>query len=250
MRRFKDIREADLERLLVGTSPAGDAGLVGVAGRVRDIRSACAERPVSRNVEEDHVAAMVATAQLLAANGGPADSPRLFRRPRPMRLGLKLAAASAALLLLFAGLALAGTLPGPIRGLGSRAASAIGIHQSPPGLRPAAPAAGGATSPTAVPSSTAKPSPTARLTKAPSTHEGQKTDATGGESQTGGQQRTKPEDRDDWQAQPQDPDGDGAQDQSPSQGDDPDDGQHQPPPQDDAPPQDEAQPQDQSVPND
>jgi hypothetical protein len=197
MNRFRNMREEDLDTLLAGRAPSSDAGLEGVAGFVRSLQVVHPEEPVPDRLETAHVAALVAAAELLAETCGSVASSaaRPFRRPRPVRLALKLAAASAVFVLLFCGLALAGALPDPVQDFASRAASAIGLHIAHPGAGPSTPGAGVAASPTARPSATAgqkpvvKPSPTARPAKHHAADQGQKQNGSGTQGQSGGQQQ-------------------------------------------------------------
>ncbi len=64
MSRFRDIDEGDLERLLAGRAPAEAYAFEGVANFISDLRTAWPEQPVPEHVEAEHVAAMIAEAQL------------------------------------------------------------------------------------------------------------------------------------------------------------------------------------------
>jgi hypothetical protein len=244
MNHFKDMPEEDTRRLLAGTAPEGDSGLGEVAGFVRSLKAAYPDKPVSCSVEEAHVAELVAAARLLSESGEPAAS---RRRLRPVGLALKLAAATVVFVMLFCGLAWAGTLPGPIQTLASRAALAIGVHIERPRAKPVVPA-GGPASPSAKPSPTAKrgavvkPSPRAKPVKAAAAHPSKKRDGTGGQGPAGGHEQNQPEDQIVGQDEPQPQD----EDQIAEQPQDPDhdDGQDEPPPEDDTQPPDEPQPQD------
>jgi hypothetical protein len=117
--------------------PPGDARFGAVTDAETRIeallRAGFPEEPLPAALEEAQLAAIVEAAGSLTterAAGMPrsAAGRRRFRAPR---LAAGLAAASAALLLLFSGLAAAGTLPSPLQGFASRAAGLVGVHVPP-----------------------------------------------------------------------------------------------------------------------
>ena len=246
MSRFKHMHDDNLERLLAGRMPAGDPGLDGVAGFANELRAAYANEPVPAHLEDAHIAAIVAAAETLAENGAPATTRRgrPRRGPRPLRLALKLAAVTAALVLLFCGLAWAGTLPAPVQDLASRAASAIGVqikrpHAAPPTPRDVV------VSPVAKPSSTAKqgsparPNAAASPAKSSAAHSGTEHHGTA-QGQAGAEQPAQPEDQDVEQGEPEAHDEDQSDGQPQSHDEDQVDGQPQDPHEGDRPPQDPA----------
>lgn len=178
MTDFKHMSEADVSRLLVGDVPPGADGAESVAAFVGELRTADPEQAVPVEVEEAHVAAMVAAAQRLAAGGDRAPRPSGKGRTL-MRLTVKIAVSSVAFVLLFGGLALAGTLPDSVQDPISRAASAIGIPIARPSPEPTVAPAHEVASPTASPSPTAKAH---RSAAPPHTHKPRDKD---GQAQTG-----------------------------------------------------------------
>jgi hypothetical protein len=156
MTDFRDMRETDLDRLLAGDTPPGAEGAAGLAAFARALKVACPEKGAPDAVQAAQIEACVAASQELAVGGEPAL--RRSRR-RPLRLVLKVACVSAAFLLLFCGLALAGALPPSIEGPVSRAALRIGVHlPSPaPSVTPVR-----AQDPSSSPTQTADPSPAAK----------------------------------------------------------------------------------------
>ena len=150
----------DLGSLAGGRALQGDAAGELDLRIARLLRAAFPEAPVPVALEEAHLAAILASTQSVAVEGAVAatlpSSPRRSRRYRVPRLAARLAIASAAFLLLFSGLALAGTLPAPLQGFASDAAALIGVHVPPPHGSP--PERFAEPSPSARPSATAVPS--------------------------------------------------------------------------------------------
>lgn len=213
MSRFKQRDERDLERLLAAGTSEGVAAPDDVSAFILGLRAAYPERPVPSAVEAEHLAAMVATARLCGGGGATAEPPdsRAFRGRRRVRMAAKLAAASAAFVLLFCGLALAGTLPGPLQAFAAHAASAFGLDLPRPVRPVAAPPADVEAGPSAAPSPDAESGPSANA----SPGDGQ--DRATGRSQ--GDQQTESQDQGEGQqAQPQTQEEAEEQDPTPSSG--------------------------------
>ncbi len=146
MGRFSNMDEMDIERLLSGEAPSGDADLAEVAAFCKELGEAYPG--VSTDASEaTHVAAMMDTVRRLAENGGPAERPASdVQEPVRQAAGLptgridmlkdvwankwaRLAAAAvAAAVLAFGGTAYAGVLPAPVQDAVSNAAEQVGIE--------------------------------------------------------------------------------------------------------------------------
>ena len=168
MSRTRDIDARAFDRILAGKAPTGDDGLQVIADFVHDLNATFPEDPVPNAVAAVHIAAIVAAAQVVAESGDVAV--RLVRGGSSIRRGggrkkrrvvAKLAAASAAFLMLFCGLAVAGTLPVAVQSFASRAASAVGVTIPRPDTQTTTPRAAVA-NPAAGASHPAEAAPTAK----------------------------------------------------------------------------------------
>jgi hypothetical protein len=148
MRRYLDSDDREIDGLLSGRAPEGDAELGELARFFTDLREAYPEASTAGQ-ETAHLAAMIETAHLLAENGEPvarpasnADGPAVQASGLPKwrrsvmgksifaSTKLRVAAVAAAFLLLFSGTALAasrGALPGPIQNAAADAAAVVGV---------------------------------------------------------------------------------------------------------------------------
>ncbi len=145
MRRYSDIPDSDIERLLAGRAPEGDADLGELARFFGELREAYPQ-PSTESLEASHVAAMIETARLLAENGEPVARPASNAHgSEDQASGLpkwrsnimvqrfiaskwaKLAAVSAALVMALGGVAFAGVLPPPVQNAVAGAARTVGI---------------------------------------------------------------------------------------------------------------------------
>ena len=145
MGRFSDMSDRDIERLFAGKAPEDDAELGEVARFFADLDEAYPEAS-TESCEAAHVAAMIATAQLLAENGDPVARPvSKAHGPEVQASGLpkwrrnvmvrglfasrlvRVGVIAAVLALVFGGVALAGALPGPVQDGVAGAAQQVGF---------------------------------------------------------------------------------------------------------------------------
>jgi hypothetical protein len=138
---MRDMTDKDVERVLAGRTPEGEAEFDDVARFLLDARSAYPE-PSAEPYEAAHVGAMLETARALAAHGtrdadvvsatlrnaAPGRSrwdvafSRLFAARGPRAVGV-----AAALVLALGGTAYAGILPAPLQSAAASVARTIGI---------------------------------------------------------------------------------------------------------------------------
>lgn len=145
MRKFWNISEQDIERIIGGQAPDGDEALEDIAMFFKDLDETYPEVSTESH-ESAHIHAMIQTAQLLADNGKPVVRPASkahgpesqvsglpnLRRNIMVKVMLastrvKAAAAGVALVLVFGGTAFAGVLPAPIQDAVADAVKPIGI---------------------------------------------------------------------------------------------------------------------------
>jgi hypothetical protein len=150
MKNFRELTDVEFDRLVEGVGPAWDPALGELNTFVQDVRAAYL-RPMSREAEMDHIAAMVREAgsgtwraslarQLegLKASLGPFFRTPSVRMRRILLANLVGSALGKAVLVLTAaaatttGLAATGSLPPPIQAVVVSAAHNLGISSPPP----------------------------------------------------------------------------------------------------------------------
>lgn len=115
MRRLRRLSDSDLHRVLAGRAPAGDAEAEELAAFARAARAGLLGTP-SEATEARHLSAIVAAVRKVDAPGRPVESKRRagFDLPPLRRTALRVALAAGSLVLVTAGLAVAGVrLPEP-----------------------------------------------------------------------------------------------------------------------------------------
>jgi hypothetical protein len=142
MRHLYKKRDREVERILAGK--AAEPGHEALRVVVEELRRAIPDEPIPLQVEKAHLALIAEAARLQSADSRspettPAPAPCGRSRGRakeatsmPKRLlataGMKVAAATLGVFLVFGGLAAAGVLPDQVQSAVSRAAEAVGVH--------------------------------------------------------------------------------------------------------------------------
>lgn len=134
MKHFENISDADFEALRAGSIPGDDERLGEIARFADDLNRAFPASPTDA-LEEAHVAAMLATSRVMAANGEPAEASQSSLKPRRQPVFktfvhsrmAKISAAVAAAMLAFVGVAAAGVLPAPLQNVVANVVAPTGI---------------------------------------------------------------------------------------------------------------------------
>ena len=128
MERISRLSDQEIDRLLAGKAPAGDADLEELAAFVQDVETLFKESPTEETAARQ-LAAIAEAAHLLPV---PADRersghPRFRVRSKPMRAKLVVASAGLLLVMAFGGAAYAGALPGSVQGTVADLAGSVGV---------------------------------------------------------------------------------------------------------------------------
>ena len=128
MERISRLSDQEIDRLLAGKAPAGDADLEELAAFVQDVETLFKESPTEETAARQ-LAAIAEAAHLLPV---PADRersghPRFRVRSKPMRAKLVVASAGLLLVMAFGGAAYAGALPGSVQGTVADLVGSVGV---------------------------------------------------------------------------------------------------------------------------